>query len=311
MEELPREGLVDDGHRRRATAIGGIERATAPQRNTERPEVVSGDHSIVRFGRVLGDDAVQKERRGGEIAVHRDDVGRRDGADAGEGRDSRLDLVGELFDRGAPTVPRAGQRQPNRQDLRRVEPGIDRLDVLKAARQQHGRHQQDGRQRDLGEHECGADAIAATARPAVAVLQRAAEIAPRRLQRRCEADDQAGAERQTSVKRGDGRIDADLGHARESRGSVRDQRLDQHPGDNQAERAAHDAEDGGFAEDERDHPASGRAERGADRELLPVRRAANEEETGEVRTGDEEDEHDGSEEHQQHRPGLTGQLLVQ
>jgi hypothetical protein len=50
--------------------------------------------------------------------------------------------------------------------------------MLKAARQQHGCHQQDGRQRDLGEHECGADAIAATARPAVAVLQRAAEIAP-------------------------------------------------------------------------------------------------------------------------------------
>ena len=108
VEEFSRERLVDDGHRRRATAIGGIERATPPQRNTERPEVVSGDHSIVRFGRVLGDDAVQKEGGGGEIAVHRNDVGRRDGANAGEGRDSRLRLVGELFDRGPPTVPRAG-----------------------------------------------------------------------------------------------------------------------------------------------------------------------------------------------------------
>ena len=115
----------------------------------------------------------------------------------------------------------------------------------------------------------------------------------------------------TSVKARDRRIDADLGHARESRGGVGDQRLDQHPGDNQAERAAHDAEDGGLAEDESDHPASGRAERGADRELLPVGRAANEEETREVRTGHEKDEHDGPEEHQQHRPGLTGQLLVQ
>ena len=99
--------------------------------------------------------------------------------------------------------------------------------------------------------------------------------------------------------------------AGESRRGVRDQRLDQYPGDHQAERAAHDAEDGGFAEDEGDHPASGCAERGPDRELLPVGRAANEEETREVRTGHEKDEHDGPDEHYQHRPGLTGQLLVQ
>ena len=72
-----------------------------------------------------------------------------------------------------------------------------------------------------------------------------------------------------------------------------------------------DAEDGGFGENVSDDAAAGGAERGADRELLLVGRGADEEELGDVRAGHQQDEHDGPEEHPQHRRGSAGHFFVQ
>ena len=92
---------------------------------------------------------------------------------------------------------------------------------------------------------------------------------------------------------------------------VRDERLDQRSGDEQPSAPPMTPRMRGFAEHERDDPAAGSAEGGADGELPPLRRAADEEETGDVRARHQQDEHDGGEQHAQHRRGPAGDLLVQ
>ena len=86
----------------------------------------------------------------------------------------------EALDRGPPAVSRAWQRQPDGQNLRRTEAGIDRLHLLEAARQDRGRHEQYGRERDFREHQDGAHTPPTEGRPTFATLERAATI-PRRL----------------------------------------------------------------------------------------------------------------------------------
>ncbi len=132
-----------------------LERSSAAQRDAKRAKIVGTDHAVVCLGRVLCHHAVHEERHCGKIAIHRDHVGRCDGANTGERRDSGPHLVVEVLNRGAAAVSRTRKRQPDGQDLRRTESGIDRLHVLEAARQQHGGDEQDRRQRDLGEHERG------------------------------------------------------------------------------------------------------------------------------------------------------------
>ena len=183
--------------------------------------------------------------------------------------------------------------------------------MLKTARKQGGRHQQHRRQRDLGEDQRRANTVAADARTAFALLERVAYVTARGLERRSEAEEQAGAEGHQEREDGDTEVDADLGHTREIPRSGRDERLNQGTGDEQAQRSGDGAEDGGLAEQLPDDANARSAERRAERDLAPTRRAADEEETGNVGAGHEQDEHDGSEEHPQHGRGPTAHLIVQ
>ncbi len=79
----------------------------------------------------------------------------------------------------------------------------------------------------------------------------------------------------------------------------------------QPQRTADDAENRGFAKNVSGDTAARGAEGRADRQLLPVSRAPDEEQAGDVRAGHQEDQHDGSEQHAQHRRGPAGHFLVQ
>ncbi len=90
------------------------------------------------------------------------------------------------------------RRDLHGQHVVRIEPGIDAHQRDEAADEERRADEQHHRERDLGDDEHAAHALpaGAGARAARAVLQRLREIGPRQLQRRDDAEEQAGDERQ-------------------------------------------------------------------------------------------------------------------
>ena len=87
--------------------------------------------------------------------------------------------------------------------------------------------------------------------------------------------------------------------------------LDAQAGDQQAEGAAREREEGRLGEELADDAAAARAEGRADGDLLAPAERPGEHEVGDVGARDQEDEPDRAEQHQQRRPHVADELLVQ
>ena len=97
-----------------------------------------------------------------------------------------------------------------------------------------------------------AQAAASTGGGAIATLEGVAQVTARRLECRAESNEEARTERDTEREQRHAKIDANFGHARKVGRADRNQSPDERARDEQAERAADDAEHGGLGQQLRD-----------------------------------------------------------
>ena len=135
------------------------------------------------------------------------------------------------------------ERHAADEDVLGLEAQVDALQVAEAAQQQAGAHQQYERRRDLRDHEGAVQAAAPLSLAgANAVLDRLLQVGARAADRRSEAEDHDGRERDAEREQQHGRVEGDLlevGHA------VHDQsaeRPDAPEGERQADGAARGGE---------------------------------------------------------------------
>ena len=135
--------------------------------------------------------------------------------------------------------------------------------------------------------------------------------AARRLQRRQNAEGEAGQERRGQREEGDRAVEAHVLEAwnvcrlRGDQGSGSPER------DRESGRAAGEAEDERFGEKLTEQPSAAGAERDPHREFGPARRRAREQQVGHVGAGDEEHEADSAEEDEQRRTYRADHQILQ
>jgi hypothetical protein len=177
------------------------------------------------------------------------------------------------------------------------EARVHARELDEAANEEAGAGQQHDRQRHLRDDERSAQTLrAASGGAAVAALaQRIRDPAACRLQRRQNAEGEAGQERRGQREERDRAVEA---HVLEARNVCRlrgDQGSSSPERDRESGRAAGEAEDERFGEELTEQPSAAGAERDPHREFGAARRRAREQQVGHVRAGDEEHEADGAE----------------
>ena len=232
--------------------------------------------------------------------AHRDRVGDRRFADAGQGVDPRHDLAQVCVQLIGLRELAARDWQTRRDDVGRVESGVDTHHLEEAADEQARADEQHERQRDFDHHERAAQPAAARVgrRSAPAFLHRPRQIRFRRLQRGREAEDHAGRQRQYQRECEHTRIHRDVRVAwqRERRDdqfeAVHHRVADQDP-----EGAADRGEQDVLGEKLPQQPPASSAERGAHGDVALARRAARERQVRQVHATDEQQHPHGAEQH--------------
>ena len=172
-------------------------------------------------------------------------------------------------------------------------------------RQPHFDDDQDGARAVLPEAAAGAVA---------AFLNRRVEIDARRLQRRYEAEDQAGQQRNRDGEGEHAPVDADPpaveADARDVARVQRQQRADADDTQDHADRAAGGRKGDTFGQELADDAAAAGADRGADRHLAPPDGRANEEKIRDIRARDQQDERDRADQHEQRRAHVAHHDLL-
>ena len=193
------------------------------------------------------------------------------------------------------------------------ETGPDALQLQEAAHEEAGADQQHERDGHLADQKQAAEA--AGDRPAggaaVRLLERLAHLGPRGLQGRHEAEQHAGQQRQGDAIGEDGAVDRQFPGAGQEIGGDPDQPVEapirqQHPEKSRERRREH-ALDQELADD----PAARGPEGEAHRDLLAAGGETGEQQVGDVGARDEQHETDRGQQHQQGRPAVAHQVLVQ
>ena len=210
-------------------------------------------------------------------------------------------------------VAASRHRHPRGQDVARVEARIDAAERAEAAEHQAGADQQHDRQRDLADDERLADAAMpdAGADLARAVLQRLLHAAARAFERRREAADDRGRERDRGGEaRAPDSSDARARDRRDSTGLIASSSARPHCATSRpsAPPSTHSTRLS-VSSWRIDADAAG-AERGANRDLALARRAARQQQVGDVRARDQQHEADRAGEHEQRRTQIAGELAV-
>ena len=250
-------------------------------------------------------------KRGGLRRPH-DGAAEPDGLDAGQGAQPRGEVVEEGGDLRILRVPRTGQFHTQREDAARIESQVHLVHRDEAADEQTRADHQDERHGDLGDRERGAQAPAARALRlgASTFLQELTGRGRRTLQRGRGAEDQARDERCQRRVEDHGGVDADAGQPRQVGWRQRRQRLDAPGCQQQSSRAAHGRKHEAFRQQLCDQPAPSGAQGRANRQFPLPGGGPREQEVGNVRAGDEEDEHRRPEQDQQRLPDIADDLLV-
>ena len=280
IAELPlRERFVDHRCRGRVNRVARVEVASAAQGNPNRLEVAGRDAVakgaliLVRIdGHRLPLDAVPHE-----IAAQRKLTRERRGFNArylprGLGRS-----VEELV-HGAQVVVElpTGDLHLHREHVRRIEPGRDGEEPLQAPQQQTGADEQNEGERDLGDDQSTARELMAAGRAARRVLNAAARITARCLQRGHQANGDSDERREGDGKRERRPVDGDRVRARKSRRRERHEGCDTGSRHRHADHAAERGQQQAFREQLPDDPQSPGPERGPHRELAASLSAARE-----------------------------------
>ena len=136
----------------------------------------------------------------------------------------------------------------------------------------------------------------------------------RRLQRRNQAEDEAGGERDDRGERQHAPVDADAGpvdaDARNVAGVDGQQRADADHADHQPEHAAHRRQHDALGQQLPHDAAAAGADRGADRDLALADGRAHQQQVGDVGARDQQDEGDRAQQHPQRRSDVADDDLL-
>ena len=208
-----------------------------------------------------------------------------------------------LFGRGR-VVLAARQRQPGDEDVVGVEAQIDALHHDEAAHQQPRAGEQRERQRDLGDHQSVSQPAApeASADAFARILQGIHDIAPRRLDRRRQSEDECRQDRGGQAEHQHRYVQADHHFARDV--AVRDQLRDPFGagvGEQTSDRRPTGGQQQTLDEKLANEMHSPGAERPANRHLLLASGCQRQQHVGDVETGDREQQRDRGGERVQRR----------
>ena len=155
LEVVAGHRVAQDHHRRRRGRVGGLERSADADAGTDRFEVAAADDA--RHGLRRRRDRILIRPLDPELPRLRERPGERRGRRHGRGLDRRLgpdaleDVARELH---APVAVRHAEVLGlQAEDVREIEPGIDRVETHQRAREQSGADEQHERRRELADDE--------------------------------------------------------------------------------------------------------------------------------------------------------------
>jgi hypothetical protein len=213
------------------------------------------------------------------------------------------DALKRVDDARGPAVGRLRQRNAGAQDAVGIEPRVHPLERDGAANQQAGAEEQQQRERDFGDDQPGAQAIAeaAAGRAAPAVAQAGLDVGARQPQRRGQAARDAAHERQRGGETERHRIDVRLLEARHVLRAPGDDGRDEPAREQQTHEGRRQRQDDAFGQQlPHDAPPAG-AERRAQGDLAPARGAAGQQQVRDVAARDEQHHPDRGEQHEEPR----------
>jgi hypothetical protein len=198
-----------------------------------------------------------------------------------------------------------------RRHLARAEARIDPQQVDDAAAEQSGRDEQHQGQRHLRHDEDSPEpGLAGTGGDCTRmVLESSGHAWARQLQRRCEAEQQPGGERQSGVEQQQGRVEAGGDRARHVRAHHRQQAVNRPSGDHQPDETAGHGERHALDQELPDERAAAGTERQSDGDLLLPAGGTCDGETCDVRARNEEHEPDHGHQRDQRALELALQLV--
>ncbi len=306
FQVLAGEFLVDDDCRRPRVAVLPGQRAPRDDVVAHGLEVLRPDELVAPQGRndtVRPREVLNEHRVVAVVAVHRDRRRQAHGGDAGHLLDAVQDLLVcadrllGIRDDGL------GNGHAERQHLLGVrEAGLDVPQRLERADHQAGADEEHHGQCDFRCHQRVARPVtfASVARAASAGLQGGRQVRPGELHRRQEAEQQAGEQRHANREEHDRSVDPDVLDPGKPFGRHRNEEADACVGERQPHDATRESQRHRLREQFAHDPAAAGAERRLHREFLLSPLGPDEEQVGDIRTGDQEDDSDRAEQHPEH-----------
>ena len=304
-EPLRRRLADDDDQRRAGRRIGVGEVAAAQHRNVHRLEEAGRHHSPVCRDRGL---RRQRRRAGGRDRrlrvrpVAERDTARRAGSAHAWCRSQRLEQRAIEHNALLDRIFRARQRDLEGQQTIGLKPEADVLQAQQALGQQPGPDQQNRRERELHGGEAVAQAWARTARRARHLFQDLVQVGLRRMERRRDAEQQTGRDRQHQREQQHRRVDADFGHRQQVRRHHRVDRVHTPERREQSHGATDRRQHQTFDEQLTQQPSAAGADGGADGDLFLPRGRAREQQVRDIRGRDQQHAADRAQQHDE--PGL-------
>ena len=315
-EETVRQGLVDEEDRRRPRPVPAGEVAAREERNPHGVEVArayrapgGGEPHRGQRRRAPEDGEGQRVTR----AAERQRGDRRHLAhrgirpESGEHRVQKGDLLRGL------RIARLGETDPPGDQPRGAEAGIDLHQPGEALEHQPGADQERRGEGQLEDHEEAPGSV--PARPSggapAAVLERFEEPAAPGLERRHQADGEAGQKRQSEGESEGHAVDSDLARPRQAGGDRGHREVGAPERQEHPPEAAGEGEGQSVGQHLAHQPPAAGAERGADGELALPGRGPGEQKVGDVGTGDQEDEGDRPQEHEEGGADTPGHDIVE
>ena len=294
--EHPCHGLIhQDGGR--ARGVGLAETLTVHDRNPHRVEVIRC-HLLVVVHRRHVSRCLRQPLDEGAVGVHqpqrRQADHRGDLEDAGRRAQvvQQPPVVGQPI--GGCRIPRNRKAHAKRDQARAIESRIDPREVGDGAQQQSRADDQRDSQGDLADDQAAAQRMTSSGGALAAFFERGPRALGPQVEKRRDAEDDAGQQGHAEGEREDRPVDRDVARAGEAVGKCRDECADAGDRDAETEGAAGDGQQASFGDRLAQQPSPRGADGGADCELLAARFGARQQQRRKVRARDQKNQHDRS-----------------
>ena len=292
----------------------GIEQAPSKQRDSHRLEV-TGTHRIPERTAIRLGIASRTRLKMHAIAVVKVSAQRQLAGEPGLGdtRDLAYRLQSLLEEPVSCVVVESGTRclYLHRKQMQRIEPGINREQMLQATQQQSGAHQQHEGERDFGHNQSSAQPLVTTSGSMRALLQSELQVPARRMQRRNKPDHHPDHCRDSERESEDCAVNANRAYPRQSGWTERHKRPYTEFRDDHSKRAAQYGKQQALGEQLPNHPRSSRAQRDSYRKLAASLCPASQQQIRHISGGDREHQHDRAKYGEQRRFDAARNVILQ